>query len=39
MKCFDIFAQVSKLQANRDKSSIYFGGILKKDQENIIQHT
>lgn len=36
MKCFDIFAQASGLQTNRDKSSIYFGGILKKDWKNII---
>lgn len=39
MNCFDIFAQASGLQANRGKSSIYFGGLSKKDRESIIQHT
>lgn len=34
---FDVFAQASGLQANKDKSSIYFGGVTQEKQDHIIQ--
>ncbi|XP_016491274.1 uncharacterized protein LOC107810954 [Nicotiana tabacum] len=35
--CFQIFSQASGLVANADKSSIYFGGVCKDDQNAILQ--
>lgn len=36
---FDKFAQSSGLQANKDKSSIYFGGMSSSKQMRILQET
>lgn len=36
---FDIFAQASSLKANKDKISIYFGGISSEEQEDIVHRS
>lgn len=39
MECFNKFAQTSRLQTNKDKSSINFGGISNEEQVHIVQTT
>uniref|UniRef100_A0A0V0HSC7 Putative ovule protein n=1 Tax=Solanum chacoense TaxID=4108 RepID=A0A0V0HSC7_SOLCH len=36
-KCFSTFSQASGLQANLNKSSIYFEGVATRDKQQVIQ--
>ncbi|XP_060170874.1 uncharacterized protein LOC132601831 [Lycium barbarum] len=37
-QCFSVFSLTSGLQANLEKSSVYFGGVNQTVQDNILQH-
>ncbi|XP_019262564.1 PREDICTED: uncharacterized protein LOC109240392 [Nicotiana attenuata] len=37
-ECFRTFSTASRLQANLGKSSVYFGGVKKEEQANILNH-